>query len=258
MQSLIDHEYALALNEQAILAGVPVKVHIKIDTGMHRLGIPAEAFSEVRDVFAMKGINVCGIYTHLCCADSRKTEDIAYTEEQISLFYRLLDALKEEGISLPKQHIQSSYGLLNYPDLKCDYVRAGIALYGVLSSAYDDTVLKPDLFPEKPGSAHSFPEKGQQRRLRKMLCRNAGQPHRGPACRVWRRLSGRFILREGKGADPPASCSRYRAYLHGPADRGYYGCGGYHAGGCGDADRRGRLPGTVGAQCCRKRRPHQQ
>lgn len=147
MQSLIDHEYALALNEQAILTGVPVKAHIKIDTGMHRLGIPVEAFPEVRDVFALKGINVCGIYTHLCCADSRKPEDIAYTEGQIALFYRLLDALKKEGIPLPKQHIQSSYGLLNYPDLKCDYVRTGIALYGVLSSAHDDTVLKPDLRP---------------------------------------------------------------------------------------------------------------
>ena len=147
MQSLIGHEYAQALNEQGMLADVCIKAHIKVDTGMHRLGISAEAFSEVRDVFAMKGIDVCGIYTHLCCADSRKPADIAYTKEQIALFYRLLDALKKEGIPLPKQHIQSSYGLLNYPDLKCDYVRAGIALYGVLSSAHDDTVLKPDLSP---------------------------------------------------------------------------------------------------------------
>lgn len=141
MQSIIDYEYAQTLNEQGILAGVAVKTHVKIDTGMHRLGIPADALCEVREVFAMKAIKVCGIYTHLCCADSRKPENIAYTKEQIALFYRLLDALKKEGILLPKQHIQSSYGLLNYPDLKCDYVRTGIALYGVLSSADDDTVL---------------------------------------------------------------------------------------------------------------------
>lgn len=145
MQSIIDYEYAQTLNEQGILAGLAIKTHVKIDTGMHRLGIPVEAFSEVRDIFGMKAIMVCGIYTHLCCADSRKPEDIAYTKEQIALFYRLTDALKKEGIPLPKQHIQSSYGLLNYPDLKCDYVRAGIALYGVLSQAGDDTVLKPDL-----------------------------------------------------------------------------------------------------------------
>lgn len=48
---------------------------------------------------------------------------------------------------IPKVHIQSSYGLLNYPELSCDYVRAGIALYGVLSSPGDDTRLKLDLRP---------------------------------------------------------------------------------------------------------------
>lgn len=147
MQSLIDYEYAAALSEQGILAGVSVKVHIKIDTGMHRLGIPVETVPEVRAVFRMDAIEVCGIYTHLCCADSRKPEDIAYTKEQIALFYHLIDALQKEGIRIPKQHIQSSYGLLNYPDLKCDYVRVGIALYGVLSRTGDDTVLKPDLRP---------------------------------------------------------------------------------------------------------------
>ncbi|MBD5458107.1 MAG: serine racemase VanT catalytic subunit [Lachnospiraceae bacterium] len=147
MQSIIDYEYAASLNEQGMRADVSVRTHVKIDTGMHRLGISAETFSEVKAVFGMKAIKVCGIYTHLCCADGRKPEDIAYTKEQIALFYRLLDALKKEGIQLPKQHIQSSYGLLNYPDLKCDYVRAGIALYGVLSSADDETVLKPDLRP---------------------------------------------------------------------------------------------------------------
>jgi len=147
MQSLIDYEYAVALSEQGILAGVSVKVHIKIDTGMHRLGIPADAISEVRAVFRMDAIAVCGIYTHLCCADSRRPEDIAYTKEQTALFYRLTAALKKEGIPLPKQHIQSSYGLLNYPDLKCDYVRAGIALYGVLSRAGDDTVQRLGLRP---------------------------------------------------------------------------------------------------------------
>ncbi|MDE5932598.1 MAG: alanine racemase, partial [Lachnospiraceae bacterium] len=92
-------------------------------------------------------LKVCVIYTHLCCADSRKPVDISYTKEQIARFYILLEALKKEGIPLPKQHIQSSYGLLNYPDLKCDYVRAGISLYGVLSAAGDNTVLKPDLRP---------------------------------------------------------------------------------------------------------------
>ena len=65
-QTLISYEYANALNKQ----GVMVKAHIKIDTGMHRLGIPSDAFSDVKKVFAMKNINVCGVFTHLCCSDN--------------------------------------------------------------------------------------------------------------------------------------------------------------------------------------------
>ncbi len=143
MQTVIDSDYAKKLNSQ----GIPVKVHIKIDTGMHRLGIPAEDVSGVRAVFAMEYIRVCGMYTHLCCADSRAAEDISFTQKQTACFYSLTDALAKSGITLPKLHIQNSYGLLNYPELSCDYVRAGIALYGVHSFPGDDTKLKLDLQP---------------------------------------------------------------------------------------------------------------
>lgn len=152
MQTLISFEYANILNNQ----GISVKSHIKIDTGMHRLGISWEDFSLVREVFSMENLNICGIFTHLCCADSRPAlmkkpgknwDDTAFTGVQIDRFYKLTDALKNSGICLPKLHIQSSYGLLNYPGLTCNYVRAGIILYGVFSSSGDDTMLKPDLRP---------------------------------------------------------------------------------------------------------------
>lgn len=143
IQTLIGYEYAKALDAQ----GIRVRAHLKIDTGMHRLGIDDEDVSSVKKVFAMENIQVCGMYTHLCCSDSRQAENVAYTRGQIARFYRLADALKDSGITLPKLHIQSSYGLLNYPQLHCDYVRAGIALYGVLSTPHADTVLKLDLQP---------------------------------------------------------------------------------------------------------------
>lgn len=142
-QTLISFEYADALNRQ----GVPVKVHIKIDTGMHRLGIAGNAPEDVRKVFAMKNLQICGMFTHLCCADSRLAEDIAFTRSQITCFYHLIDALKENGIRIPKLHIQSSYGFWNYPDIQCDYVRAGAALYGVKNLPGDNTELALDLRP---------------------------------------------------------------------------------------------------------------
>jgi len=143
MQTVIDFGYAKALDRQ----GIPIKAHIKIDTGMHRLGIAFDAPQKVRAVFSMRNIKVCGIYTHLCCADSLLPEDEAFTRKQISCFYHLINALEKSNLNIPKVHIQSSYGLLNYPELQCDYARIGIALYGVLSTPFDDTVLKPDLRP---------------------------------------------------------------------------------------------------------------
>lgn len=143
MQTVIDADYAERLNSQQ----VPVQVHVKIDTGMHRLGIADSDVSGVRRIFDMKYLKVDGIYTHLCCAESQAPDDIAFTYGQIQRFYTLIDALKADGIMIPKLHIQSSCGLLNYPGLKCDYVRAGIALYGVLGTPTDKTRLELDLHP---------------------------------------------------------------------------------------------------------------
>lgn len=142
-QTLIDYDYAVLLNEQ----GWDVKTHIKLDTGMHRLGFDKEDIEKISGVFTMKHIKVCGIYTHLGASDSLDENDICFTNMQIEGFYKLLEVLKEKGIAIPKVHIQSSYGLLNYPELQCDYVRAGVSLYGVLSSPNDKTRLHLDLRP---------------------------------------------------------------------------------------------------------------
>ena len=95
-----------------------MKAHIKIDTGMHRLGISAGEWEKAEKIFAMKNIDVCGIFTHLCCADHLAPDDVAFTKGQIDSFYDLLADLQADGFRIPKIHIQNSYGLLNYPDLK--------------------------------------------------------------------------------------------------------------------------------------------
>lgn len=143
-QTLIDYDYACKLNEQ----GCKIKAHMKIDTGMHRLGFDSDFnIEEILHVFAMEHLCIIGIYTHLCVADSLDEEDVRFTRQQIASFYGILKQLKKEGIRIPKIHIQSSYGLLNYPELKCSYVRAGVALYGVLSTPDAQTKLQLDLRP---------------------------------------------------------------------------------------------------------------
>ncbi|MDE7323519.1 MAG: serine racemase VanT catalytic subunit [Lachnospiraceae bacterium] len=149
-QTLVDYNYACRLNAQEYR----VKAHIKLDTGMHRLGfgvsMDSNAGKELQNllsVFSMRYLTINGIYTHLCVADSLDEEDILFTRRQIAGFYKVINRLKKQGICIPKIHIQSSYGLLNYPELKCSYVRAGISLYGVLSTPNTQTKLQLDLKP---------------------------------------------------------------------------------------------------------------
>jgi serine/alanine racemase len=124
-----------------------LRIHIKINTGMNRLGEDFCHVSETEAVFRFKNLRVTGIFTHLCASDSLEPDDVAFTNRQIQDFYSLLNKLKAGGLLLPKIHIQSSYGVLNYLELKCDYARIGIALYGVLSKPGERTRLSPDLKP---------------------------------------------------------------------------------------------------------------
>ena len=142
-QTIVSYDHALEFSGSRNR----IKAHIKIDTGMHRLGIDSSDFLSVKKLYSMKHLKICGMYTHLCCADSLKPQDAAFTDHQIGAFYQLVEQMKENKLPVPKLHIQSSYGLLNYPDLECDYVRIGIALYGVLSSEKQKTLRTPDLRP---------------------------------------------------------------------------------------------------------------
>ncbi|BCJ95014.1 membrane bound serine racemase VanT [Anaerocolumna cellulosilytica] len=135
-QTIVDYDYARTLST----FGSRIKVHIKIDTGMHRLGESFENLHNIEEIYHLAGLKITGIYSHLSVSDSYLEADITFTQTQISSFFNTMDKLEEKGIDTGKIHIQSSYGLLNYPELACDYARIGIALYGVLSAP--DKMLK--------------------------------------------------------------------------------------------------------------------
>lgn len=142
-QTIVGYEHALGLERE----GYHIKVHIKIDTGMHRLGFDCFDIDKVAACFSLHFLHVGGIFSHLCVSDSLDTQDVEFTHIQISRFYNLLEELSAKGIDIPKTHLQSSYGLLNYPELKCNFVRTGVALYGVHSSQNLSTKLQLDLRP---------------------------------------------------------------------------------------------------------------
>lgn len=141
IQSVVDEEYAKSLNEQ----GIPLKVHIGVDTGMHRLGEDYRNKEKIAGIFHYENLKVEGIYSHLCVSDSREEWAVAYTKKQIERFYGVLDFLQEGGWGDLKTHLQSSYGAANYPKLPVSYARIGIMMYGCLSGYGDETESGPDL-----------------------------------------------------------------------------------------------------------------
>jgi len=142
-QTVVDYDYAKSLNDY----GKKIKVHVKLDTGMHRLGENYNDMQNINKIFQCKNLEVNGTYTHLSVADSLKEDDVEFTNQQIEKFYKAIEQLKNSGYNPKKIHIQSSYGVLNYPYLHCDYARIGIALYGVLSNENDKTRVFVDLQP---------------------------------------------------------------------------------------------------------------
>lgn len=109
-------------------------VHIKVDTGMNRIGVGAdgEGLDFVRKALETDGISVEGIFTHMARADE---EDKASAKKQIALFDDLLGRIeKETGHRIPVRHCANSAGILELPEAGFDLVRAGIALYGLWPS----------------------------------------------------------------------------------------------------------------------------
>jgi len=142
-QTVIDYRYAKILDSYR----KKFTVHIKIDTGMHRLGERSENIGEILQIFKCKNLIIAGIYTHLCADDTDRRMDIAFTQMQVNNFYYLLSIIEKNGFKLPKVHIQSSYGIFNRPDLAFDYARVGIALYGMLSNLEDTENYNTELRP---------------------------------------------------------------------------------------------------------------
>ena len=132
-QALFSPEYARALSEAARAAGVTVDCHLKVDTGMGRIGFGARedfegAVEGLRACRELPGLSVSGIFQHFSAADSLAAEDRAYTEAQYALFRRVLDRVAGDAPLMV--HFCNSAGLVSHPEWAHDLVRAGIILYG--------------------------------------------------------------------------------------------------------------------------------
>ena len=132
IQGVLSLDYAGELCKNAKAA---VRCHIKIDTGMGRIGLkyraPEECAVEIRNILSLDKLSVEGLYTHFAAADADDEESCEYTERQADFIIRTYDLLKSEGIVLPHLHFLNSAGLCYHNNKRSTLARAGIIMYGL-------------------------------------------------------------------------------------------------------------------------------
>lgn len=128
-----DLETALTLSKLAVAKGKNCHIHIKIDTGMSRIGfqVNEETVKVIEQISVLPNICIEGIFTHFAKADEL---DKTATFEQIALFNKMCKMLEEKGIEIPFKHCSNSAGIVDVPQANMNMVRAGIILYGLWPS----------------------------------------------------------------------------------------------------------------------------
>ncbi|MDD5115672.1 MAG: alanine racemase [Candidatus Omnitrophica bacterium] len=126
--TVCDYELACALSKKASTLKTPMRLHIKVDTGMGRIGVAyKDAFELVKKIHRLKSVVIEGIFTHFPFAGSGRR----FTVSQIKLFDRLVDVLKSCGITIPLVHAANSAGMINHQDSHFTMVRPGLVIYGL-------------------------------------------------------------------------------------------------------------------------------
>ena len=131
--AICEYEAAKELSELAVRENKICHIHIKVDTGMSRIGfqVSEEAADIIAQISNLPNINIEGIFTHFAKADEY---DKSATHRQIELFQQMIQMLEAREVSIPIHHCSNSAGIVEIPEANMDMVRAGITLYGLWPS----------------------------------------------------------------------------------------------------------------------------
>ncbi len=133
IQTVYNFEMAENISKVAKRLNKIAKIHIKVETGMGRLGfLPSkEAYEDIIKISQMENIKIDGAFTHFATADS---EDKTFTYEQAGLFKNFISELEKRGVNIPIKHCANSAAIMDLPEFSFNMVRAGIILYGMYPS----------------------------------------------------------------------------------------------------------------------------
>ncbi|MFW5629365.1 MAG: alanine racemase [Acetivibrio ethanolgignens] len=147
-----DYKFAELLSEEAQKQNKTARLHIKLDTGMSRIGfsLTEESVAAIKKISKLPGIEIHGCFSHFSKADET---DKAYAKNQLEGFLWMLGRLEEEGITISVKHISNSAGIMDLPEANLDMVRSGISTYGL----YPSEEVKKEKLPLEPAmSVHSW------------------------------------------------------------------------------------------------------
>lgn len=132
-QAVYSYELAKALSIEAEKQSKEVKIHIKIDTGMGRIGFRTDeaSIAKIKEIHKLPNLIIDGMFTHFAISDEK---DKTYTQEQFDKFMWVAHRLEEEGIKIRLKHCGNSAAIIDLPEMHLDMVRAGIILYGLAPS----------------------------------------------------------------------------------------------------------------------------
>lgn len=134
MPTVFSYDMAKAMSDAAVKKDMDAKIHIKLDTGMSRIGFLCDEKSmddtveEIRKISKLPNIEIDGIFTHFSCADE---DDDEYTNMQYTRFMDTCDKLTATGVKIGKRHVCNSAALVRFPHMHLDMVRPGVILYGL-------------------------------------------------------------------------------------------------------------------------------
>jgi alanine racemase len=133
IQTIYSKEQAKIFAKVALDLEKEIIIHIKIDTGMHRLGLlpTDETVEEVFEIGKLNGLKIEGIFTHFATADEIDKE---YTKTQVKKFNYITEQLEKKGLTIPIKHVSNSAAIIDLPEFNFDMVRAGIMTYGLYPS----------------------------------------------------------------------------------------------------------------------------
>lgn len=140
IQVAISYEAAKRMSDYAMSLNTKIKVHLKVDSGLHRLGM--NRFEDIKACYALEGLEILGMYSHFIESQNESDEGLSLTKKQVCFFNDILKQCEDHGFDTGLTHIQNSPSVLSLGDLGYGAVRCGMIMFGLFHPSQINKAVK--------------------------------------------------------------------------------------------------------------------